>query len=75
MTIIKVSSKEDQMLVRSHLETPSSRTGGDSHSTRLCKDRNRRRGAGFAEVRTWISEHLRTGVSRFQVSDTTCLKP
>lgn len=63
------------MLVRSHLKTPRSQTGGDSHSTHLCKERNRRRGAGFAEVSTWVSEHLRTGVSRFQVSDTTCLNP
>lgn len=75
MAIIKASSKENQMLVTSHLETPRSQTGGDSHSTRLCKDRNRRQGAGFAEVRTQVIEHLRTGVSRFQVSDTTCLKP
>lgn len=75
MAIIKASSKENQMLVTSHLETPRSQTGGDSHSTRLCKDRNRRQGAGFAEVRTQVIEHLRTGVSHFQVSDTTCLKP
>lgn len=75
MAIIKASSKENQMLVTSHLETPRSQTGGDSHSTCLCKDRNRRQGAGFAEVRTQVIEHLRTGVSRFQVSDTTCLKP
>lgn len=37
--IIKVSSKEDQTLVRAYLETLNSQERGGSHSARLCKDR------------------------------------